>query len=763
MCAMQATPLQTKASGGEAWPIAYQQFYLQQYYPNQKWYQYQFEPNSPFYGNYYNQDEAEMPNANAKAWRNFLRIDNSINDSSILKYLSDNCEPNQATNNSLDKYFVDENKQYLSLLKQYHTEAVAQGGTWDYQTYTGGKRKEDLQKVINSATKLLQGAASNFIKWRALHVMLRTYHNNGHYVESKQIFDKYYPQINKDSSLTQFWCEGLYAGTNLRLKNYDQSNYWCARSWMNINDDVSGLATTYKWGNRDWLGAMKLCKTTADSIAVITLHSATDVEPSIGLIEKLFRLSPSSDVLRLLWMRETQKMQHLYEADEYSFWSFGEERQNKLMATYKKPNVFQKYFMLGDVLIDNSTGDLRAMVANSLGFILLHKNKVLDSKKYIDIAATSAQNKVDIAQHKVLQYQYQIRTNNNVSEDEIATMLQEIKSFETPENKDLSSYFSGYVVGPYLVKQNKLALAALAFVHANDNGYYTPYQEGPFEETGLPYLEYWYGDYLMKHKLSYEQLGSLQTKLDNKKGDSKLETMLLNAKTLVDYKNIFSYHMCKRYALEERWQDALNILPKLSKKFADMATPNPVNFKVDDFIGLDSSKQTMTTQKIFVLANKLKISADGGNARDQYLYGNLLYNMSMYGTNHNIIDDHWNYYMDQTPYFLWDSIEVEFNTFNVAKNAAAMSPAYKNYFRMYNAIKYYKMAQGKLNNKETEAECLFMQAKCWQRQCPIKADYVKHAINNPYFLQLKTKFAQTAITAEITSDCSYYRKYLSKK
>jgi hypothetical protein len=759
-CAI-ALPLQSKASGGEDWPIAYEQFYFQQYYPNQKWYQYQFEPNSPYYGNNYRQESPQLANPNAQAWRNYLKLDKTISDSAIVQYLTAYCEPNQTSSILLDKYLTTEAKQYLDVLKIYYREAISEGDAWNYATYTGGVKKDKLNNVIEKATILMRDAKSDFIKWRALHVMLRAYHNNAHNADCKKIFDKYYPTLTKDNGVTQYWCEGIYAGTNLRLGNNDVCNYYCARSWMNCGGDVSDMATTYKWGNRNWQSALKLCKTTADSISVISLHSATEVEPNTKLIEQLFKLNPNSDVLRLLWMRETQKVQHMYNADEFSFWSFG-DRGDKLASMYKKPTVLSNYFALGEMLLNKAPQELKAMVANSLGFIMLHRNKVIDSKKYLTTAQQYATSDIDRAQNQVLQYQYDLRTNNNLSENEIAQMAKNIKQFKTPENTDINSYFMGYAVAPYFIKQGKFPAATLAYIYANgenNNEYY----ESEIDETNTPYLEYYYGNYLLRHKLTYSELESLQQKLDKQKGENDFENLVLNCATLRNNKSVFDFYACKRYMLEERWQDALAILPKLSKNYSEMPCANPVNYKLDDRISVDSARMTSSISKVVQLASKLKINADAGNARDQYLYGNLLYNMSMYGTCHNIVDDHWNYYMDQTPYYLWDSMEVDFATFNVNKNTAPMSAWYKNYFRMYNAMKYYKLALSKLNNKEAEAECLIMLAKCWQRQCPVNADYVKHAVSNPYFIQLKAKFASTQIAQEAASDCSYYKIYLGKK
>ena len=103
----------------------------------------------------------------------------------------------------------------------------------------------------------------------------------------------------------------------------------------------------------------------------------------------------------------------------------------------------------------------------------------------------------------------------------------------------------------------------------------------------------------------------------------------------------------------------------------------------------------------------------------------------------------------------------------------------KEYYGTYKAHDYFEKAMKASTDKNYKARCLFMMAKCAQKQThrpqydeyttnydKMEADEGKYFIsfkNNKYFPQFVKEYSTTAFYKEAFSTCSYLRDFVKRK
>ncbi|HYO23291.1 MAG TPA: hypothetical protein VER36_12865, partial [Flavisolibacter sp.] len=161
-------------------------------------------------------------------------------------------------------------------------------------------------------------------------------------------------------------------------------------------------------------------------------------------------------------------------------------------------------------------------------------------------------------------------------------------------------------------------------------------------------------------------------------------------------------------------------------------------------------------RKLQEMKTKIDAATTGDNSKLFYEYASALYNMSHYGNSWNAVSYHrsssdWNDGNHKLP---WE----------------------KEYFGVYEARDYYQKAYDVATNKEFKAACLFMVAKCAQKQVPLPPyDYNNYEqyekslavfnqkfMNNPLFGKFKSEFGATKFYQYAYNRCSYLRDYVKK-
>ena len=147
-------------------------------------------------------------------------------------------------------------------------------------------------------------------------------------------------------------------------------------------------------------------------------------------------------------------------------------------------------------------------------------------------------------------------------------------------------------------------------------------------------------------------------------------------------------------------------------------------------------------------------------AKSYYKLALGMYNISYYGHTWELVQ----YYRSGS------------DGYYIPENATAFQ---KEYYGVYKAHDYFERALKASTDKNFKARCLFMMAKCAQKQVPqpqygsypvnwdkYEADYKAYVPlfkNNKYFPQFVKEYGSTAFYKEAFGSCSYLRDFVRKK
>ncbi len=162
------------------------------------------------------------------------------------------------------------------------------------------------------------------------------------------------------------------------------------------------------------------------------------------------------------------------------------------------------------------------------------------------------------------------------------------------------------------------------------------------------------------------------------------------------------------------------------------------------------AKRMLELQQLLV-----KNPADG---RAAYQYANGLYSMSYYGKAHHAFDYYRNSSSEYAYYNDGDRAKLQLHE--------------QEYYNVHTAERYYVQAFENSTDKEVKARCLFMAAKCLQKNCMVKANssrydrdeaaYYRSTFKNPYLQKLKETYYDTKFFTNAVGTCSYFRDYVKK-
>ncbi len=219
-----------------------------------------------------------------------------------------------------------------------------------------------------------------------------------------------------------------------------------------------------------------------------------------------------------------------------------------------------------------------------------------------------------------------------------------------------------------------------------------------------------------------------------------------------------------KYIREMDFEKAVATLSTVPKGIlAETILPDVLNSRLRDSQQWNKSDSAKICNKLEfaqkMLAFQKTLQKQPDNGRIAYQYANGLYNMSYYGRAHHAFD-----YYHST---------VDENAYYITALRKKLPEYKKDYYSLETALKYYLVAVKNISDPEMKARCLFLAAKCWQKNCPVPAGktgyelngdktYYQNSLTNPYFQRLVDGYSNTRSYSEAASTCSYFSDYVQK-
>ena len=781
-----AMPQNIIGCGPEADPYDYYTSFFYQNLPDAKAYR-------PFYYTGYNflYDEAEPVETRdvlAKEWAVYCGAHvtdgdakdfvNSfgLKDVNSLYYNIEKSEPlniaDSVKRNSMTNYFLQQKDLealgYIIYAKKVQPYVTGESTGWKPVS----RDNTAMDKLIKNGQQLYAVAKKDFFKLKYGYQVLRLAHYSKCYDDVIKWYDEYIAG-NKTTSVLQPLSLALKAGALYHSGRQAEAAYLFSKAFS--DNDVKRVSNyiSFNWSvdsREDREKYISLCKNDNEKAAMLALFALGSVGDEVQAMKEIYRLDPHNNALEVLAVREINKLEETYFTPElnkqnggkrfYYTWNDGNNdslalagsRHVKALAGFlhaaaqknntANPGLFETgaayaslmirdYNTTKKYLADAKKMKLTAKVKDQ--WVLTNLLLTINAKDKID-AAFEAQILPSI---KWLQHKAQTKkaVKSGYADAEqwkifYRNLMSEILAKRYHQQGDM--YKEVLVVG-----------AADRIFNEASNGYYSNAVD--FLHTNLESkdVEKLYALMSSKIKTNYENylVGFNSLRIDD----------------VVDFAGT-AYLRDYNYSSAIKWLKKNTAVKKYSidtNPFIDLLYDQEEAFP-DEIKRTSKIAFAVEMLRLEILTQTDKINI----ARNYYKMALGLYNITYYG-------------------HAWKLVEYSRGGTDGYYIPAGANAFQKEYYGCFKAHDYFKKAMNLSKDKNFKARCLFMMAKCVQKQIRQQQysdfgnNYNKYDEagknywylfkNNKYFPQFIKEYGQTAFYKEAFSSCSYLRDFVQKK
>lgn len=727
----------------------------------------------------------------AEEWKTYSQSA-SLNDAIQLVYFSkaDDLEaisesmhtgkalPQRWQKNAVAQQFIKAKKTgaiaYLAFVKK--TAAVSNTSAWE----AVAKDSLQINGFIAEAAEMYAKTSDPFLKnkWAFQRCKLAFYNNR--YTDCIRWYDEYF--LGNLSSAVANLALSYKAGSLFRTHRLDEAAYHYSKAFTLSDRNKKSNYTGFLWAsdfcNQDLVAAYTAhCKNKEEKATMTALFGMYGTDYRLPILEAVYSLQPSSPLLPLLATREIHKLEEQYFTPQLSAEKGGkplyvsytflgdsaaiQKRAEGLAQVQKTAAFFEK-------LMADKTVKQQGLYAAGAAYLRFMAKDYTGAKTILAKAAGS---------NEKLRPQLQL-INLLVAANESRTLTKEreaqlLPSFQwlvqkAREDRDYEIFcrnFFSQVLAQRYEQQGDTASAALAY-GLSDLTFLVKRRTDDYNYSSPTAI--WYA----RDEMSTQSLLQLYT----------LMTTPATAveKFLVQYASVrrddvidvigTSHLRDHNYTKAIEWLGKAGKAQPLVEERYDYKTDKTATIHVDPFfdylndwqrfnksVTVPYTKLTLA-KKLLVLENKIKAVEKGTDpSRLYYQYASALYNMSYYGNS-------W-----QALAFYRSGGDWNHGNYKLSWQ--------KEYYGVHSAKAWYQKAYETATNKEFKAACLFMVAKCAQRQVvfPSYGDYptyetyekaetlAQHRFqNNPLFAQFKKEFGTTKFYRYTYDRCSYLRDYVKQ-
>lgn len=683
--------------------------------------------------------------------------------------------PSSINKNSAAKALVKDKKTeaatYLAFAKKVE-DVTTSTDTWD-------ERKRDsieLNKYITEASSEYSKATDQFVKnkWAFQRCKLAFYNNR--FTDCIRWYDDFFTDANK-AAVTQL-ALSYKGGSQYRLGKKKEAAYTFSKAFPLSDKNKRSNYMGFLWAtdncNEELIpGYTALAKNNTEKANMLAMFAMYGVGSKLESLQKIYELTPQSPLLPLLATREINKLEEQYftpllakEKGDKAWndlsWRWTDENGNT--KPLKPEPVIATARFLEKLMNDKSISNpgLYGAGAAYLHFMTRDYAKakaVLASTRSL---STDAKLKDQLSLIDLLIVANEGKTITGETEEQMFPSIKWLvqKAIADKEYAVFCRNFFSEILAPKYQQQMDAPKAALAygmadlsFMSRDENDYYS------YRYPAIGFVrDEMNTDELLKlyNIITSPQTGTQKYLVQNSsvKRDGVIDVIgtsylrdrdypkaiewLAKAKKTEPLKETqYNYDTGKEITIDvDPMHDYLNDWQRLSKRAVKPYT-----------------KLTLA-QKLLELQTKAESSAPGDKSRIYYQLASALYNMSYYGNSWNAV--------------AYDRSSVDWN------DGSYKLAWQKEYYGVYKAKDYYQKAYELATDKEFKAACLFMVAKCLQRQIPRPAydytnyeqadkkdaEWFKKFKNNPLFGRFKSEFGTTKFYQYAYNRCSYLRDYV---
>jgi hypothetical protein len=674
-------------------------------------------------------------------------------------YLADSIK-----NNHITKYFFThkdlEALGYLIYAKKVEPNVTGAWDEWD------GLKRDSLKmdQLIKDGKELYTTAKSKFIKLRYAYQIARLALYSGNTKDCIRYYDEMIADNNTQSILHDLGAS-LKAGALFRNGNNYEAALLFSRQFSRSSVKRIANYLNFNWcvnrlDEEDRKRCIALCKTIDEKANLLGLFALGSINNEEATLKEIYSLSPKTEMLEVLAIREINKIEENYFSPAlsrqtggsrmYLSWdgdAVNSENQGWLNEA-KSLSIFYHE------IAQNVTTPNKALFetgAAYLSFITkdynkakeyLRNNKQLDASQKIKDQAALTQLLVTVNDHQFIDsvFEHQLLPSvkwlkEKAVEENKHKTNENYEWQETPWQDFYRNFFSEVFAKRYHAQKDVCKEALCVGNGESISG--ANYSTEGFVENDMQTK-----DLLRLFKLLRAPKRTTWEKFICKNfpiSEDEVKEVIAVSHTR-DYQFALAIQLMSTIKNKE--------LVKLNRNpFADILMDNQDSIFSFDYGNFNRTSFLKEMARLTMKERQNKITA-----AELYKLGIGYYNMTYYGR-------------------AWELIKYDrsgVDGYYVPKDAL---PFDREYYGCYTAEKYFRKAKNAYVNKNAQARCLFMMAKCAQKRNKKSPDYNFGYDNtddfvafkySEYFPQLVKDYSRTKFFEEAYSTCSYLKDFVNK-
>ena len=730
---------------------------------------------------------AFVNNSIAREWASYGKAD-SVKDAVQLVYKtkpvelqslaesirSGNAIPGSLAKNALAKNLVRDKKteavDYLVFATK--TEKVSASADWEENLHDSLQ----IDKFISEATTAYANAKDPFIKTKyAFQRCKLAFYNNRH-ADCIRWYDESFTEGN--TAAVANLALSYKAGSLFRNGQLPEAAYTYSRAFtlsdQNKKSNYLGFLWASDFCNQELIPFYTaLCKNTKEKATMTAMFGLYGTDYRLNVLQKVHELDPSSPLLPLLATREINKLEEQFltptldkEKGGKSFyvsWVWNEGDSTKTNVDNRAQVIRTAQFF--ETLFNEQSLPHRGLYGAGAAYLRFVVKDYEGAKALLAKAGKAGTDEKIKEQTQLINLLIAANEDKTIGKEREAQLLPSLKwlvqqAKKNPDYEVFCRNFFSQILAQKYEQQGDAARAALAYGLADLSFLYEGKRENYSYGTALEFArEEMPTDALLK---LYQIMTAPATEAEK----FLVQNASIRRDQVIDV--IGTSHLRDRnFPKAIEWLGKAGTQTPLIETQYNYQTDKETTVNVDPFhdylndwqrlnkaAAIPYTKLTLA-KKLLELETKIK-SGGAGEDRSQlyYRYASALYNMSYYGNSWNAVAYYrsggdWNEATDKLP---WE----------------------KEYYGVSTARDFYQKAYEAATNREFKAACLFMVAKCAQRQIPrptynfdsyeaydkAEALFLQTFRNNPLFGRFKTEFGNTRFYQYAFNRCSYLRDYV---
>lgn len=661
--------------------------------------------------------------------------------------------------------------RYLRFAKKAESSAAYESD--DY--WTPPKRvKPTLRTLIAEAQAGWRASKNSFIKQRWAYQVLRFQFYNEQYRDVLNGYNQYSASVSPNS-LMQSLVIALKAGALFRTKQYDQAAYLYSVAFgMSPAKRVSNYYG-FTWSiNREKPRSnyLRYCQNANERATMLALFAMSSTADETQTIREVYQAAPKHEAIRLLVSREINKLEETYFTNRLRkqpggnlfYFSWESEFSADSVLKQKEGQVLS----LGNTLwsLAKDRGPQADFLLTSAAYLAYMVGDYSTAQTRLNDAQQlnpSPDVKDQIQLTKLLTTLSQSHTLDYDIEQQLLPSIQWLHGKAKQEGGDSVSWYNRT---PWrkMYRDFMGSIMAKRYRH--------------FNESDKELLCVGSGEHILLNNesdLYLTTLNQVRRQFDAKQAETLYNTLsqkstnpflnFLIANNVLTASRLAEF-VGTALVRERKFQEAMGWYKKCKPEELAVAT-DPFVDELYDFVHIPEGSPLLTrcTSKMqyaeAMAQLQQEIKQPSTPAQTYYRYALGLYNSTYYGP----------------AWMLQDYFRSSVDGYNVTNQSSLFQ---MNYYGAMSAEAAFAEAMRKSNDPEFKARCVFMMARCAQKQFKrptyeefgydnwdkydlAEKQFYAQFPKNPHFEQLKNEFGQTKFYQQAVNWCAYLADYAQKK